>query len=83
MRRAADGRCDHRPGPSLCSAAAKPQVPPPRTGKYGMPSINLCALHNRIEHFFNLAKNSPRLCTRYHKLTESFATFVLLHPYLD
>ena len=38
----------------------------------------LYALRNRIERFFNRAKNSRRLATRYDKLIESFAVFVLL-----
>jgi transposase len=38
----------------------------------------LYALRNRIERFFNRAKNSRRVATRYDKLTESFAAFVLL-----
>ena len=33
---------------------------------------------NRIERFFNRAKNSRRVATRYDKLIESFAAFVLL-----
>jgi transposase len=33
---------------------------------------------NRIERFFNRAKNSRRIATRYDKLMESFAAFVLL-----
>jgi transposase len=36
------------------------------------------ALRNRIERFFNRAKNSRRVATRYDKLMESFAAFVLL-----
>jgi transposase len=36
------------------------------------------ALRNRIERFFNRAKNSRRVATRYDKLIESFAAFVLL-----
>jgi transposase len=36
------------------------------------------ALRNRIERFFNHAKNSRRVATRYDKLIESFAAFVLL-----
>ncbi len=39
---------------------------------------SLYALRNRIERFFNRAKNSRRLATRYDKLLESFAAFVLL-----
>jgi transposase len=35
-------------------------------------------LRNRIERFFNRAKNSRRVATRYDKLIESFAAFVLL-----
>jgi transposase len=31
----------------------------------------------RIERFFNRAKNSRRVTTRYDKLIESFAAFVL------
>src|SRR6476646_6960965 len=38
----------------------------------------LYALRNRIERFFNRVKNSRRVATRYDKLTESFAAFVLL-----
>src|SRR4029079_3399978 len=38
----------------------------------------LYALRNRIERFFNYAKNSRRVATRYDKLIESFAAFVLL-----
>ena len=38
----------------------------------------LYALRNRIERFFNRAKNSRRVATRYDKLSESFAAFVLL-----
>ena len=38
----------------------------------------LYALRNRIERFFNRAKNSRRVTTRYDKLIESFAAFVLL-----
>ncbi|MGA7425602.1 MAG: IS5 family transposase [Rhodoplanes sp.] len=38
----------------------------------------LYALRNRIERFFNRAKNSRRVATRYDKLVESFAAFVLL-----
>jgi transposase len=38
----------------------------------------LYALRNRIERFFNRAKNSRRLAARYDKLIESFAAFVLL-----
>ena len=38
----------------------------------------LYSLRNRIERFFNRAKNSRRVATRYDKLTESFAAFVLL-----
>jgi transposase len=36
------------------------------------------ALRNRIERFFNRIKNSRRVATRYDKLLESFAAFVLL-----
>jgi transposase len=36
------------------------------------------ALRSRIERFFNRAKNSRRVATRYDKLIESFAAFVLL-----
>jgi len=36
------------------------------------------ALRNRIERFFNRAKNARRVATRYDKLIESFAAFVLL-----
>jgi transposase len=36
------------------------------------------ALRNRIERFFNRAKNSRRVATRYDKLIESFAAFILL-----
>jgi transposase len=36
------------------------------------------ALRNRIERFFNRAKSSRRVATRYDKLIESFAAFVLL-----
>ena len=36
------------------------------------------ALRDRIERFFNGAKNSRRVATRYDKLIESFAAFVLL-----
>jgi transposase len=35
-------------------------------------------LRNRIERFFNRLKNSRRVATRYDKLIESFAAFVLL-----
>jgi transposase len=35
-------------------------------------------LRNRILRFFNRAKNSCHLATRYDKLTVSFAAFVLL-----
>jgi hypothetical protein len=35
-------------------------------------------LRNRIERFFNRTKNSRRVATRYDKLIESFAAFVLL-----
>jgi transposase len=35
----------------------------------------LYALRNRIERFFNRAKNSRRVATRYDKLIESFAAF--------
>ena len=38
----------------------------------------LYALRNRIERIFNRAKNSRRVATRYDKLIESFAAFVLL-----
>jgi transposase len=38
----------------------------------------LYALRSRIERFFNRAKNSRRVATRYDKLIESFAAFVLL-----
>jgi transposase len=33
----------------------------------------LYALRNRIERFFNRAKNSRRVATRYDKLIQSFA----------
>ena len=36
------------------------------------------ALRNRIERFFNRVKNSRRVATRYDKLIESFAAFVIL-----
>jgi transposase len=35
-------------------------------------------LRNRIERFFNRLKNSRRVATRYDKLIESFAAFVIL-----
>jgi transposase len=35
-------------------------------------------LRNRIERFFNRLKNSRRVATRYDKLIETFAAFVLL-----
>jgi transposase len=35
-------------------------------------------LRNRIERFFNRLKNSRRVATRFDKLIESFAAFVLL-----
>src|ERR1044071_1941870 len=38
----------------------------------------LYTLRNRIERFFKRAKNSRRVATRYDKLMESFAAFVLL-----
>ena len=38
----------------------------------------LYTLRNRIERFFNRAKNSRRVATRYDKLMDSFAAFVLL-----
>jgi len=38
----------------------------------------LDTLRNRIERFFNRAKNSRRVATRYDKLMESFAAFMLL-----
>ena len=38
----------------------------------------LYAMRNRIERFFNRVKNSRRFATRYDKLIESFAAFVLL-----
>jgi transposase len=37
-----------------------------------------CRLRNRIERFINRLKNSRRVATRYEKLTETFAAFVLL-----
>ena len=43
----------------------------------------LYALRNRIERFFNRAKNSRRVATRYDKLIESFAAFVLLESGLS
>jgi transposase len=36
------------------------------------------SLRNRIERFFNRLKNSRRVATRYDKLHESFAAFVIL-----
>ena len=36
------------------------------------------SLRNRIERFFNRLKNSRRAATRYDKLHESFAAFVIL-----
>ena len=36
------------------------------------------ALRNRIERMFNRLKNSRRVATRFDKLIESFAAFVLL-----
>ncbi len=36
------------------------------------------SLRNRIERFFNRLKNSRRVATRFDKLVESFAAFVLL-----
>ena len=57
----------------------KPQSPALQPGKYGIPVDKaLYALRNRIERFFNRAKNSRRVATRYDKLIESFAAFVLL-----
>jgi transposase len=38
----------------------------------------ISALCNRIVRFFNRVKNSRRVATRYDKLVESFAAFVLL-----
>ena len=38
----------------------------------------LYTLRKRIERFFNRAKNSRRVATRYDKMMESFAAFVLL-----
>jgi transposase len=35
-------------------------------------------LRNRIERFFNRVKNARRVATRYDKLIESFAAFVIL-----
>jgi len=60
-----------------------------RGGKAAIPSTatrkiqhaagkTLYALRSRTERFFNRAKNSRRLATRYDKLIESFAAFVLL-----
>jgi transposase len=60
-----------------------------RGGKAMIPSLtsrkiqhavdrSVYALRNRIERFFNRAKNSRRVATRYDKLIESFAAFVLL-----
>ena len=60
-----------------------------RGGEAGIPSLasrkiqhavdkDVYALRNRIERFFNRAKNSRRVATRYDKLIESFAAFVLL-----
>jgi transposase len=37
----------------------------------------LYARRNRIERFFNRAKNSRRVATRYDKLIESFAALLL------
>ena len=36
------------------------------------------ALRNRIERFFNRAKNSRRVATRYNKLMESFAALAIV-----
>jgi len=60
-----------------------------RGGKAEIPSIAsrkiqhtvdkaVYALRNRIERFFNRLKNSRRVATRYDKLVESFASFVML-----
>ena len=57
----------------------KPQSPALQPGKYSNAVDKaLYALRNRIERFFNRAKNSRRVATRYDKLIESFAAFVLL-----
>jgi hypothetical protein len=58
----------------LSNAVVKPQCPAPLPGKYGMLSTKLsmpCAIA-----FFNRAKNSRRVATRYDKLIESFAAFL-------
>ena len=38
----------------------------------------LCALRNRIERFFNRAKNSRRVATRYDKLAANFLAMIQL-----
>jgi transposase len=58
-----------------CASSAKAAIPSTATRKA------LYALRNRIERFFNRAKNSRRVATRYDKLMESFAA--CLHPNLD
>ena len=60
----------------LSNEVGKPQSPAPQPGKY-VDKV-LYALRNRIERFVNHAKNSRRVATRYDKLIESFAAFVLL-----
>lgn len=55
-------------------------VIPTKANRKVQQSVNkaVYGLRNRIERFFNRAKNSRRVATRYDKLIESFAAFVLL-----
>jgi transposase len=63
----------------IAQRGGKAEIPSTATRKiqYAVDKA-LYALRNHIERFFNRAKNSRRLATRYDKLIESFAAFALL-----
>ena len=64
---------------TLMEHGGEAESPALQPGKYSIPSTRLsmpCAIASSA--FFNRAKNSRRVATRYDKLIESFAAFVLL-----
>jgi transposase len=65
---------------SITSTAVYTALAPNRLNRKIQHAVDkaVYALRNRIERFFNRAKNSRRVATRYDKLIESFAAFVLL-----
>jgi transposase len=63
----------------VCDRGGEPMIPTKANRKAQVEVDKVVySLRNRIERFFNRLKNSRRVATRFDKLVESFAAFVLL-----